>query len=637
METIRYFRQLRRRWKLILAVTLVGLAFGAVAANRVADRSTADVVEVVYYDVKHTLIVNEANPSGVNLPQAAFFATIGQVPQNVADRLGGDPTELAASIQTLTNSSLRTIVLSAVQDTPQNATDVTNAFAEELTLLLLADDIRIYDEAVSASAAAVTTAAADLDAADVSIASVRDDLDALESQIDALQNPVAELDDNGDPITVELEQSEIDAIAEQLDELDDERNTTGVQLTDLERQRTALQSRLQVAIVDEDETLAQGEPVPTMLTLDVSAPAEVAERERDRRLAAGREGTANYDNLEDLPTGGRRGISSSLLDSPKALLLAGLIGGFFGGLAMALAWARLDHRILDKDDAEEYFGLPVIAEIPKLRKEFRKKPIIVSHAEPMSHIAEAYRSLRSALMYVRDFGENNDDASDNDGPKSGTVILITSPGASEGKTSTVANLATVLSEEGYSVLTVNCDFRRPRLAFFMGGEHEPRRLSATDVNGVSLINHVTSDGAEAHPSDVLREQKRVITSARSRFDVILLDTAPMLATNDAAEVLPLCDLVLVVSQVGRTTKESAEATKEILERRQAPVAGVVLIGSDGVASAPGYYYYYNDRKGAKWRFANLRSRRRRDEKHLQDQQERIAESEDSSTLTTTEI
>lgn len=636
METIRYFRQLRRRWKLILAVTLVGLALGAIAANRVANRDDVDFVEVVYYDVKHTLIVNEANPSGVNLPQAAFFATIGRVPESVAARIDDDPTELAASVQTLTNSSLRTIIISAVQDTPKRATEVTNAFAEELILLLQDDDVRVYNEAVSARNVAVETAAADVDRMDDALESLRVEADALDTQLDALQNPVAELDDNGEPLSVELEQSEIDATAQQIESLTEDRNGIGVEVTDLERQRTALQSRLEIAIVDQDETLAQGEPVPTMLTLDVTAPSEVTERERSRRLAAGREGTANYSRVEDLPTAGGRGISSSLLDSPRALLLVGLLGGFFGGLALALAWARLDHRILDKDEAEEYFGLPVIAEIPKLRKEFRKKPIIVSHAEPMSHLAEAYRSLRSALMYVRDFGDNNASTSANDGTTSGTVILITSPGASEGKTSTVANLATVLAEEGYSVLTVNCDFRRPRLAFFMGGEHEPRRLSATDVEGVSLINHVTVDGAEAHPSDVLREQKRVITSARSRFDVILLDTAPLLATNDAAEVLPLCDLVLVVSQVGRTTKESAEATKQILERRQAPVAGVVLVGSNGVASTPGYYYYYNDRKSARWRFANLRSRRRNDEKHLQNRQARSVDDEELSASASTE-
>ena len=399
-------------------------------------------------------------------------------------------------------------------------------------------------------------------------------------------------------------------------ELDEQLAALQSEIDDQERARTAIQARLDLAIVNEDAVVAQGPPTPPMLTLDVSVPSVVTQRERDRRLAAGREGTANYSQIADLPTGSGGGISSSLLDSPRALVLSGILGGVLTGFALALAWARLDHRLLDKEESEEYFGLPVIAEIPKIRRSFRKKPIIISHTEPMSQIAEAYRSLRSSLMYVRDFGDEENENGDPAESQLATVILITSPGAAEGKTSTVANLATVLAEEGYSVLTINCDFRRPRLAFFMGGEHEPRRVSATDVDGVSLINHVTADGADARPSDALREQKRVIESARDRFDVILLDTAPMLATNDAAEVLPLCDLVLVVARVGQTTKESAEATREILERRQAPVAGVVLVGSESAASAPGYYYYYNDRKGAKWRFSALRSRRRRDEKHL---------------------
>ena len=322
------------------------------------------------------------------------------------------------------------------------------------------------------------------------------------------------------------------------------------------------------------------------MSLDVTDPGRVSEREFDQRVAAGSEGQANYRAGEtSIPRVVAVGsLSSSVIDNPSRLIVGGLVGGLFIGLVAAFVWARLDHRILDKDEAEQYFGLPVIAEIPKLRNREKRNPVVMSRDEPMSHIAEAYRSLRSSLIYAHDFGDAASDADAADASTEGTVVLVTSPGASEGKTSTVANLANVLAEEEYSVLAVNCDFRRPRLAYFLDGDPEPRRLSKTSIEGVRMINHVTAEGSEAHPTDVVRSQKRVIAQAKERFDVVLLDTAPLLATNDANEVLPCADLVLIVAQVGRTTKEGAEATRELLERRRAPVAGVVLIGSDSAAT-----------------------------------------------------
>jgi Mrp family chromosome partitioning ATPase len=94
----------------------------------------------------------------------------------------------------------------------------------------------------------------------------------------------------------------------------------------------------------------------------------------------------------------------------------------------------------------------------------------------------------------------------------------------------------------------------------------------------------------------VEEQRRIIASARKRFDVIVLDTAPLLTTNDATEVMDVADLVVVVCRSGVTTTDGASRSRELLARIAAPVSGVVLLGSE---ATPNDYYYYYSRSRAK--------------------------------------
>jgi Mrp family chromosome partitioning ATPase len=169
--------------------------------------------------------------------------------------------------------------------------------------------------------------------------------------------------------------------------------------------------------------------------------------------------------------------------------------------------------------------------------------------------------------------------------------MVTSPGPSEGKTTTVSNLATVLAEDGSSILVVNCDFRRPRLHSYLGGGGEPRKVFDTAVPGVKLVTGVIDEPERVAPAEVIGAQRRLIETAKNHFDYILLDTAPILTTNDASELLPVVDMVVMITRSGKTTKESADRAAELLERFRAPVVGGVLVAA---ANAPTrqYYYYY---------------------------------------------
>ena len=158
----------------------------------------------------------------------------------------------------------------------------------------------------------------------------------------------------------------------------------------------------------------------------------------------------------------------------------------------------------------------------------------------------------------------------------------------------MANLATVFAEADYSVLVINCDFRRPRLHRYLGGSDEARKVVQSDIPGVRMVNNVLSS-SNSNPAEVTAAQRRVIEAARGIFDIILLDTAPLLSTNDASELVGVSDVVVLVARSGRTTKPAAARATEVLQRLEATVAGVALLGARYVPSAQ--YYYYATEEG----------------------------------------
>ncbi len=166
--------------------------------------------------------------------------------------------------------------------------------------------------------------------------------------------------------------------------------------------------------------------------------------------------------------------------------------------------------------------------------------------------------------------------------------MVTSAAPSEGKTTTSANLAVAFAEAGASVLLVNCDFRRPTLHKYFGVEQEPRRIHPTQVPGVRIITNVLADPS-ANPAQVVAEQRRVIQSSRRHFDVVVVDTVPVLAANDTVELIAAADVVVFAEMAGYTTATNVTRALELLTRVGAPISGVVLVRS-GEAQTHQYYY-----------------------------------------------
>lgn len=214
---------------------------------------------------------------------------------------------------------------------------------------------------------------------------------------------------------------------------------------------------------------------------------------------------------------------------------------------------------------------------------------LVTVHDPRSPIAEAYRTLRTNLEF-----------SSLDNPLK--TLVVTSPGPEEGKTTTLANLAVTMAEAGRSTILVDCDLRRPRLHEFFGLDNS-RGLTTMMVDeeamhnpplmetGIKNLWLLPSGVRPPNPADMLatRRMGDVIQGLSERADIVLFDAPPVIAVADAAILATKVDGVLLVVSTGLTKREYVLQAKELLERVNARVVGVVLTNVSYDATLHRYY------------------------------------------------
>lgn len=270
--------------------------------------------------------------------------------------------------------------------------------------------------------------------------------------------------------------------------------------------------------------------------------------------------------------------------------------GLVLGLAAALVAERLDTRLNTTEAVQASFGLPVIAEIPKVSA---PPYTIVSVTDPLSSAAEAYRTLRASLVLMPNTMLGT---SALDGRGEPQVILVTSPAPGDGKTTTVVNLAATFAEAGRRVLVLGCDFRRPEVHSYFSADPRPGIadvLMDSRRSLSSVVRPTTTPNVSIAPSgmslrslgDVANAGRALVHEARDLADVVIIDTPPMLATNDATELIPAADAVVTVVRMGKTTADGARRSHNLLQRLSAPAAGVVVNGASGGESAYSSYYH----------------------------------------------
>jgi polysaccharide biosynthesis transport protein len=280
--------------------------------------------------------------------------------------------------------------------------------------------------------------------------------------------------------------------------------------------------------------------------------------------------------------------------SPKPVVdgLVGLLVGVLLGLALVVVADYRDDRLRSAADVQLIArDCPILAAIPMIESWKKKnEPKLVSLTEPSSSAVEAYWSLRAGLRFLAHDTRLRS-------------LLITSPAESEGKTSTIANFGVILARGGQATLIVSCDLRRPRLREFFIDSARPgltsvllREVELHDavqpVPNVPNLYILDSGPLPPDPHRVLASAvaARIFEELTENFEMVLIDSPPLLPVADALVLGQLADATMLVAAVGQTKKSELQRAMQMLEAAHVPLAGIIL-NEVTRESSYGYGYY----------------------------------------------
>ncbi|OGL64598.1 MAG: hypothetical protein A3J27_11210 [Candidatus Tectomicrobia bacterium RIFCSPLOWO2_12_FULL_69_37] len=300
-------------------------------------------------------------------------------------------------------------------------------------------------------------------------------------------------------------------------------------------------------------------------------------------------------------------------DNPPQIFLNSFVGALLGlvvGLAFALVLETMDTSIGTIEDVEAYLEVPVLGVIPILDNEELERQYVesnperagrftpdiygrlVTHFVPRSPIAEAYRSFRTQMEFVSV-------------EKGGNTFVITSSTPGEGKTTTSINFAITCAQSNKRTLLIDADMRKPVIYRIFGIDREPGLTdillgnnawadcirTMTDIMlgkfdmedimltpGLDNLNLLTCGHIPPNPSELLNSNRmtQFLEEIRNEFDVIVIDTPPLLPVTDAAILGTRVDGCVLVYRVGAIARGALKRAKMQLDNVRAKVWGVVL-------------------------------------------------------------
>ena len=284
-------------------------------------------------------------------------------------------------------------------------------------------------------------------------------------------------------------------------------------------------------------------------------------------------------DIIDIAEPNRRPVSPNLFMN----VLLSIFVGLGAGVGLAYFIEYLDTSIKTADDVERILGLPVLGLIPQ-----KVRPLI--EEGPDSEHAEAYRVLRTNLAFT-------------EGGSHRGAFSVLSGGAGEGKSTTVFNLAFVSAQQGEKVLLIDADLRRPVQHTILGVSN---RFGLTNVllrdvpveeaiKATSVPNlHFLPSGRLPRTSLGVLDPKRIgelITSLKSKYDVVLIDTPPLVGISDSSIIAKETDGAIIVVQYRKYPRDMLIKAKGMIEALGVNVIGAVLNNINVMRDD--YYYYYH--------------------------------------------
>ncbi|MHA3775723.1 polysaccharide biosynthesis tyrosine autokinase [Verrucomicrobiota bacterium sgz303538] len=270
-------------------------------------------------------------------------------------------------------------------------------------------------------------------------------------------------------------------------------------------------------------------------------------------------------------------------------LTTGAIGGLILGLIILVLIDRSDDRVASSSEVLTHFTEPILGQIPNVAESRRGSvvPLIQADDERYTY-AEAFRSLRSSLIFMPSQSELK-------------TLLVTSAIPNEGKSTIASNLAITMAAAGARTLLVDADLRRGDLATLIGTDC-PKGLTnvlrgevkwdavtqATRCPQLTLLcrGPVTNQTGELLLTPLL---KTLLEEMRAQYDMVIFNTAPILATDDTSTLAPHFDGALMVMRAQFTGARLTQNALNALYHRQVNVLGLVLNCLD--TDMPDYYYY----------------------------------------------
>lgn len=216
---------------------------------------------------------------------------------------------------------------------------------------------------------------------------------------------------------------------------------------------------------------------------------------------------------------------------------------------------------------------------------------LISISNPKSPISEAYRTLRTNIS----FSAIDDELK---------VIMITSAGPGEGKSTTVANLAATYAQSEKRTVLVELDLRKPtvhktfKLSNRLGISHVLTKQATLDEviqdTAVPNLSAITAGMIPPNPSELVGSKSlgTILEQLKEQFEQIIIDTPPVLALTDAQLIATHCDGVVLVAESGKVKRSALRDAKERLQVVKAKIIGVVLNNVKRKEKDNYYYYYY---------------------------------------------
>ncbi|MEN3027596.1 MAG: polysaccharide biosynthesis tyrosine autokinase [Chlorobiota bacterium] len=296
-------------------------------------------------------------------------------------------------------------------------------------------------------------------------------------------------------------------------------------------------------------------------------------------------------------------------------MMIATIVGLLLGIGFVLIRVLSDTTIRSPEDLESK-GLVVLAAIPRIPPELTAQdaamiaqteedvtfysrfpaeqvvpPHLITHYSPKSPIAESYRSVRTALQFA---------TVDTPHP----LVVVTSSVPQEGKTTTSVNTAITFAQAGYRTLLIDADLRRPSAHNIFGFGREPGLVNvligdlpvdqACRPTGIKNLDILTCGPIPPNPSELLGSERtrQLFQQLRQQYDIVLVDTPPVISVTDALVLAPLAHAYLLVARANETKIDALLKAQELLERVSARIIGVVLNEFDISTTYGSYYRYY---------------------------------------------